>query len=431
MRFIPGFRLLLLCLSGIASLQGQEYMPPTNNPPAADYEPQGEYVGTIQGGAKLGAWVVARGSSTFDVVLLPGGLLDLTKAFTGHADPNGGWDGHTRFSASNITLSGTTFTATLTGGGTTYQLTSITGSGAARVLNGTAGGSPFALVRKTGVNGLGGERQGPTLGLRPEGKLWSTGYQSWFVDGNKATTAEATADLSKWKSRDSPSGLQLKYGNFLFRGVQSVATHGSCFLHIEVRSPFMPTSTGQNRGNSGIFLRGMHEQQVLDSFGSSGAQDELGAVYKVKPPLVNAALPPLTWQVYDIYYMAGTGTNGTFTTYLNGVLVQDATPVTVVTEAGFNGTSLYLQYHGNEVIYNNIWLIPNATPAVLPYSVPSSGLNCMIACPLRRSDRVRLGGINSIRASGTDPVFDATGRAIRDDAGTFPSWIFMNRLNGH
>ena len=155
-----------LALSSLA----QEYMPPTSIPPAADYDPQGEYFGTVAGsGAKLGAWLVSRGGSKFDVILLPGGLLDLKKEATGIADPNGGWDGKTRYSASNVTLSGTTFTASINGGGTAYALTSITGTGADRVLNGTAGGSAFALTRKTKANGTGGERQSPTLGLRPEG----------------------------------------------------------------------------------------------------------------------------------------------------------------------------------------------------------------------------------------------------------------------
>jgi hypothetical protein len=339
----------------------QEYMPPTSTPPA-DYEVQGEYVGTTANGAKVGAWLISRGSMRFDVVLLPGGLLALTPN-----DPNGGWNGTSRFSASNVTLSGTTFSATLTGG---YVLTSITGTGIARVLNGTANGSAFALNRVTGALGIGGPRQSPTLGLRPEGQPWSTGYQSWF---NSAT---ATADLTKWAARDN--AVQLKYGNYLFRGIVSTATMGTCFMHIEFRTAFVPTGTGQSRGNSGIYMRGMHEVQVLDSFGLTGAINEYGSVYNIRAPLVNASLPPLTWHTYDIYYTAGSGTNGTFTVYANGVLVQNGTTVSVVTEAGFNGTTLYTQNHGNEVIYNNVWMIPNATTTTLPYSTvnPASvGLN--------------------------------------------------------
>ena len=89
---------------------------------------------------------------------------------------------------------------------------------------------------------------------------------------------------------------------------------------------------------------------------------------KSRFPLVNAALPPLTWQTYDIYYTAGTGTNGAVTAYLNGVKVQDATTVTVITKVDSAERHLYLQNHGNEAIFNNIWVIPNATTTTLPYN---------------------------------------------------------------
>jgi hypothetical protein len=278
------------------------------------------------------------------------------------------------------------------------------------------------------VNGASEERHSPTLGLRPEGKPYAAQAQSWFLDGNKATEAQAQADLAKWKTQDN--GVQLKHGNFLYRGVQSAVSHGTCFLHIEIRNPFMPTATGQNRGNSGIFLRGMHEMQVLDSFGSTGLNDEMGAVYKIKVPLVNAALPPLTWQTYDIYYTAVSGTNGTLTTYLNGVLVQDNTPVSVVTEGGFNGTTLYLQRHGNEVIYNNIWMIPNATPASLPYNVVPNAPDCFGTCP-PPTIRIRPGAKRMTRTTDVDPVFDVTGRTIGSGSRNFSSLIFIDTPSGH
>lgn len=406
----------LMALS--ASAQFPSYMPPASNPPAADYEPQGEYVGAVQGtGAKLGAHLVSRGGSRFDVALLPGGLLDLTKENTGTADPNGGWDGKTRYAVPNITLNGTTFTATINGGGATYQLTSITGTGANRVLNGTVGGNAFALIRKTRENGIGGERQAPTLGLRPEGKTWSTGFQSWFVDGNKATQAEANADLTKWKNRDN--GVQLKFGNFLFRGIESAATHGTILLHIEARNAFMPTATGQDRGNSGVYLRGMHEQQVLDSFGipTAGVTDILGAVYKIKEPAVNAALPPLTWQVYDIYYTAGTGQSGTFTTYLNGVKVQDGTTASGPTLAGPNNSKLYLQNHGNDVVFNNIWMIPNATPTSHPYNTLRDPVVVI------RPHRSAPNGARTALLGNSGAFFDIGGRSIRGEAPKLPTLL--------
>jgi hypothetical protein len=161
----------------------------------------------------------------------------------------------------------------------------------------------------------------------------------------------------------------------------------------------------------------------------------MGAVYKVKVPFVNAALPPLAWQTYDIYYTAGTGTNGTFTTYLNGVLVQDATPVSVVTEAGFNGTTLYLQNHRNEVIYNNIWMIPNATPASLPYRFMFTTADCFGSCPPPPPppplDRIMPGSIGMTRTTDADQVFDAMGRSLRARGGTLPSGFLLDAGNGH
>ena len=117
----------------------------------------------------------------------------------------------------------------------------------------------------------------------------------------------------------------------------------------------------------------MHEMQVLDSFGLTGADNDLGSIYRVKAPLVNVALPPLTWQTYDCYYTPGTGNSATMTIYLNGVLVQDKSVVTVITEAGFSGNSLYLQNHGNEVIFNNIWAVQNATETSLPFATILGG----------------------------------------------------------
>jgi len=333
---------LAFLFCGFYQASAQDFYMPPDRPPPADYDIQGEYVGTITGGSKLGAWVISHGSMRFDVVLLPGGLLELPN----DSADGGGWNRTSRFTANNITLSGTAFTATLSGG---YAVQSITGSGSDRVLNGTFNGQAFALKHVL--------RKSPTQGLRPEGKSWSTGYASWFDDKT------ATADLSKWKKRDDDP--QLKYGNYLFRGCQSSGNIATAYLHIEFKVPFVPGASGQNRGNSGIYLRGMHEMQVLDSFGLTGADNEVGAIYRVKAPIVNACLPPLSWNTYDIWYTAGSGTNGTFTVYANGVLVQDKSVVTVTTEAGFQGTTLYLQNHGNEVIFNNIWMIPNATLATV------------------------------------------------------------------
>lgn len=331
---LPRLRLfvqLFFLLAGAVS--AQDFMPP-DRPPPADFQVQGEYVGTIDGGGTLGAWVVGQGGDKYNVVFLPGGLLTLP------GQEHGGWNQTVRHA----------------GAGTAANLTTangfrgaITGTGEAKVMKGTTqDGKAFTLNRVL--------RKGPTTGLQPKPE-WRAA--TWF----KQNTA---ADLSKWSPR--PDAPQMKYGGYLFRGVTGNESHGTVFLHIEVMSPYCPSCRDQSRGNSGIYLRGMHEMQVLDSFGTAGTDNELGAIYKVKAPSVNAALPPLSWQSYDCYYTPGAGNSATMTIYLNGVKVQDKSVVNLITEAGFSGNSLYLQNHGNEVIFNNIWVVKDATEASFPYA---------------------------------------------------------------
>jgi hypothetical protein len=338
---------------GMMELRAQsgEFMPPiSNNDALAAHQVQGEYFGTTASGAKLGAWIVAKGNNSFALSLLPGGLLGLTAN-----DPQGGWNGVAKYTGT-ANFNGTSYSVTTANG---YKTTTITGTGYDRVLNGTTSNNEsFTLNR---VN-----RQSPTRRLRPKAE-WGTA-QTWF------DSATAQADLTKWKQRDN--AVQLKY-NHLFRGILSAAKHGAGFLHIEARSSFNPTASGQDRGNSGIYLQGKFEMQVLDSFGLGGDINETGAIYGVKAPIVNAALPPLTFQTYDCYFTPYSATNrfATITLYVNGVLVQNKTKTLEgkVTEAGITGdflaeSELYLQNHTKEVVFDNIWFIPGATGTTLPFT---------------------------------------------------------------
>lgn len=145
---------------------------------------------------------------------------------------------------------------------------------------------------------------------------------------------------------------------------------GSGAWHIEFRTPFMPNDRGQARGNSGVYIFGRYEVQVLDSFGDLPMDNLCGGIYKEATPLLNAGLPPLEWQTYDITYTApefdanGTKTkNAIINVVHNGITIHDnvalsgATPGGITDKEGTTGP-LMLQDHHNPVRYRNIWFVP-------------------------------------------------------------------------
>ncbi|MCP4450072.1 MAG: DUF1080 domain-containing protein, partial [Planctomycetes bacterium] len=79
---------------------------------------------------------------------------------------------------------------------------------------------------------------------------------------------------------------------------------GSHTLHLEFMPPLMPDHHGQARGNSGVYVQGRYEVQVLDSFGDPVADNHCGGIYSQSTPSVNASFPPATWQTYDITFLA-------------------------------------------------------------------------------------------------------------------------------
>jgi hypothetical protein len=157
----------------------------------------------------------------------------------------------------------------------------------------------------------------------------------------------------------------------LEQGCTSKRTFGSHRLHIEFRLPYQPHDRGQGRGNSGLYLQGRYEVQMLDSFGLEGKQNECGGVYSVSAPRLNMCFPPLSWQTYDVDYRAAKYdengkllSNPRMTVEHNGVTIHEdlelpgernttAAPVRAGPEAG----PVYLQDHGNPVRYRNIWVV--------------------------------------------------------------------------
>jgi len=310
-----------LALSSPAVAKDPAYVDPKEAD--ADFPFQGEYVGVVKIAGdehRLGVQVIALGEGKFHAVGYLGGL------------PGDGWDGSDRHAADGE-RQGEKVVLTSEGIRSTIELGAITIVGES--------GKEYGKLPKV-------ERTSPTLGEKsPAGAVV-------LFDGSAADAFE--------RGKRTGDGL-------LLPGCTSKEKFGSCKVHIEFRLPYMPASRGQARGNSGIYLQGRYEVQMLDSFGLEGQNNECGGLYEVRAPAVNMCLPPLAWQTYDIDFTAAKYDGEKLisppriTVKHNGVTVQDnvelppdrgtrAAPVKPGPERG----PIYLQDHGNPVRYRNLWV---------------------------------------------------------------------------
>ena len=159
--------------------------------------------------------------------------------------------------------------------------------------------------------------------------------------------------------------MELSANDFL-----SKKEFGDCLIHLEFMSPYMPDERGQGRGNSGVYVQGKYEVQVLDSYGDDPADNLCGGIYKIATPLVCASAPPDTWQTYDITFQAarfgddGKKTqNARITVVQNGITIHDDVELPARTAGGLGGDEtptgpIFLQNHGDRVKYRNIWVLP-------------------------------------------------------------------------
>ena len=149
---------------------------------------------------------------------------------------------------------------------------------------------------------------------------------------------------------------------------------GSAQIHIEFATPLQAGAQGQARGNSGVYIQGRYELQVLDSHQNpTYADGSAGAIYQQSPPAVNASRPPRQWQSYDIIFHApkcygdSVIEPGTVTVLHNGVLIQDHFELQGPTPGGLGGDlcepgPILLQDHIHEDVketplrFRNIWV---------------------------------------------------------------------------
>jgi hypothetical protein len=186
-------------------------------------------------------------------------------------------------------------------------------------------------------------------------------------------------DASQWVGRDGgPVGWQIEDEALAVAprtgSIQSVAQFGDIHLHIEWAAPAEVKGESQGRGNSGVFLMGLYEIQVLDSYDNpTYADGHTAAIYGQYPPLVNAARGPGQWQTYDIFFVAPRfdGQSLVSPAYVtvihNGILIHNHQPLLGPT--GHKTLSSYaephdpagpimLQDHGDLVRFRNIWVRP-------------------------------------------------------------------------
>jgi hypothetical protein len=183
------------------------------------------------------------------------------------------------------------------------------------------------------------------------------------------------SDLSRWQTDDGKPVPWPMESGVLQTGkgfIRTKAEFGDMQLHVEFATPSEVKGDSQARGNSGVFLAGVFEIQVLDSFENpTYADGQAAAMYGQFPPLVNASRRPGEWQSYDIAFTApkfsaaGQLTSPAIVTVLhNGVLVHHARAFWGPTQhrridpyvpANARGP-LRLQDHGNPVRYRNIWI---------------------------------------------------------------------------
>ncbi len=317
--------ILLVVLSVTAKIgwsdEGKAIMDPALAGP--DLAVQGEYLGKLDTGEadqRWGAQVIALGAGKFRLVGYDGGL------------PGDGWSRDGRQEVAEGTRDG----AVARFSADEWEAEIREG----RLTVSSVDGTRLGILEKV-------TRKSPTLGAKGSEKALV------LFDGRSAEQFEHG---------------QLALENLLLAGCSSKVVFGDHKLHLEFRTPLKSSARGQARGNSGVYLQSRYEVQVLDSFGLEGLNNECGGIYKVAQPKVNMCFPPLTWQTYDIEFTAARYEgdrkvkNAHVTVVHNGVCIHEKLELPGATPGRMKEADsqapLFLQGHGNPVVYRNIWVEP-------------------------------------------------------------------------
>jgi len=182
------------------------------------------------------------------------------------------------------------------------------------------------------------------------------------------------SNLDQWTGRNDRAGWKVENGYFeVARGAGTIRTRkefGDIQLHLEFATPAEVRGSDQGRGNSGVFLMGRYEIQILDNYkNKTYADGHVGSLYGMHPPLVNPSRPPGEWQTYDIIFTAPrfegdkVVSPARATVFLNGVLVQNNAEYygpsghrSVPQYAPHGPGPIQLQDHGNPVRFRNVWV---------------------------------------------------------------------------
>jgi hypothetical protein len=269
------------------------------------------------------------------------------------------------------------------------------GSGGSSATTGTPGSGGDSTTTTTGMLGTGGNA-GSAAGMAGSVDMGGAGGMGGMAgaadgganetsDGGKPSNAVvlfdgSAATFNSWASvRNGANNPWKNNGDGTMTvntgtgDIQSKQKFQDLFVHVEYKTPMLPASvTGQERGNSGIYLKGSYEMQVLDTYGQEPAIDGCGAVYSIQKPLVTACYEQEKWNTYEIEFKAQvcnaqgqkTANARMVKVTLNGVLVQQDVEVPHTTTAGqpedCMPKGLLLQDHSSvlPVSYRNIWVIP-------------------------------------------------------------------------